>query len=160
MHLSHYAIIKMNGVWADFWILLERIRSWVCLLRPGLKLFVHLKNKLFILLKSSFKFFADKSLSCITEERDVLSAETKLLDQSFIYIKKSSNPRIEPGGTSASTVNHVECWPFRTTLCFLLFRKFAKEFSKLHRTPFYFNLQIRPLCPKENIHNFKTMVKN
>ena len=60
-----------------------------------------LKILIFILFKSSFKFFADKSLSNITEKRDVSPANSlgfkpKYSDKSFIYIMKSGGPRIEP----------------------------------------------------------------
>ena len=51
--------------------------------------------------KSSLKFFADKSLSSFTEKWDLsavnnLGFKTKFSNKSFIYIKKSSGPRIEP----------------------------------------------------------------
>ena len=54
-----------------------------------------------MLFKSSFKFCADKCLLCITEKSDVSSAnnlgfETKFSGKSFMYIKKSNGPRIEP----------------------------------------------------------------
>ena len=64
--------------------------SSVCLLGSGLKLIFNWKAQ-FILLKSSFKFFADKSLSNITEKRDVPLANSLEFE-----IKKSSGPRIEP----------------------------------------------------------------
>ena len=135
-------LLKINEGWDD---LQEKRTSWACLLGSGLKLIFNWKTQLCILFKSSFKFFADKSLSNITEKRDVSSAnslgfETRFSDKSFIHIKKSSGPRIEPWGTPASTLTHVEFWPFRTTLCFLSFRKSAKVFSKLPATPFCFNL--------------------
>ena len=63
--------------------------SSVCLLGSGLKLIFNWKAQLFILLKSSFKFFADKSLSNITEKRDVPLANSLEFE-----IKKSSGPRI------------------------------------------------------------------
>ena len=83
------------------------------MLGSGLKLIFHWKAQLLILFKSSFKFYADKFLSNITEKRDVLSAnslgfETKSSEKSFIYIKKSSRPRIEPWGTPSSTLTYVE----------------------------------------------------
>ena len=75
--------------------------SWACLLGSELKLIFHWKAQLLILFKSSLKFFADKSLSNMTEKRDMSSANslgfvTKFSDKSFIYIKKSSGPGIEP----------------------------------------------------------------
>ena len=117
-------LLKINEGWDDFWILQEKITSCACLLESGLKLIFHWQAQLFILLKSSFKFFADKFLSNIIEKRNVspansLEFETRFSDKSFIYIKESSGPRIEPWGTPASTLTHVEFWPFRNTLCFL-----------------------------------------
>ena len=138
--LSHYIIIKkINEGWDEFWILWEKITSWACFLGSGWKLIFHWKAQLFILFKSSFKLFADKSLSNITEKRvasstNSLGCETRFSDKSFIYIQKSSGPRIEPRGTPASTLTHVEFWPFRTSLCFLSFRKSVKVFSKLPAT--------------------------
>ena len=66
-----------------------------------------------MLFKSSFKFCADECLLCITEKSDVSSAnnlgfETKFSGNSFMYIKKSKGPRIEPRGTPASTFAHIE----------------------------------------------------
>ena len=137
-------LLKINEGWDYFSILREKRSSWACMLGSGLKLMFHWKAQLFILFKSSFKFFSDKSLSNITEKGNVSSAnslgfETKFSDKSFIYIKKSSGRRIEPWGSPASTLTHVEFWPFRTTLCFLSFRKFVKVFMKLPATPFCFN---------------------
>ena len=112
---------KINEGWDDFWILQEKRTSWVSLLGSGLKLIFHRKTQLFILFKSSFKFFPDKSLSNITEKRDVSSVNSLgllyILGKSFIYIKKCSGQRIEPWGTLSSTLTHVEFWSFRTTLC-------------------------------------------
>ena len=137
-------LLTINESWDDFLILRKKRTSWGCLLGSWLKLIFHWKVQLFILFKSSFKFFADKSLSN-TRERDVSTAkslgfETKFSDKSFKYIEKSSGRRIEPWGTPASRLIRVEFWPFRTTLCFLSFIKFAKVFSKLPATPFCFNL--------------------
>ena len=91
----------------------------------GLKLIFHRKSQWFILFKFSFKFSADKCLLRITEKSDLSSAnnlgfETEFAGKSFMYIKKSNGPRIEPWGTPASTFVHVEYWPLRITLCFSL----------------------------------------
>ena len=123
----------------------EKITSWACLLRSRLKLVFHWIAQLFLLSKSWFNLFADKCLSFITDKSDVSSSnslgfQTKLSGRSFTYIKKSSGPRIEPWRTSASIFAHFECWPFKTTLCYLLFRKLVKVSSKLPFNPFCFNL--------------------
>ena len=111
----------------------------------GLKLIFHWKAQLFILFKSWFNLFADKCLSFITENSDASSAnslefEIKLPVMSFMYIKKSSGPRIEPWGTPASIFAHFECWPFKTTIFFLSFKKLVRVSSKLPFTPFCFSL--------------------
>ena len=64
------------------------------------------------------------------------TTEIKLTGKSFIYIKKRSGGR----GTPASIFAHFECWPFKTTLCFLSFRELVKVSSKLLFIPFCFNL--------------------
>ena len=63
-------LLTINESWDDFLILRKKRTSWGCLLGSWLKLIFHWKVQLFILFKSSFKFFADKSLSN-TRERDV-----------------------------------------------------------------------------------------
>ena len=143
--MNHCVFIKSQWRLSWFFNFARNITSWACLLKSGLKFIVHWKAQILILFKSSLKVFADKGLSCITEKRYVPSAnnlgfETKFSDQSFIYILKNSGTRIEPWGTPASTSTYVGCWIFRTTLCFLFFRKFAKIFSKLPTTRFCFNL--------------------
>ena len=67
-----------------------------------------------MLFKLLFKFFAHKSLSCITEKRDVssknsLGFETKLSNKSFTHVKESNGPGIEPWGAPTSTSTHIEC---------------------------------------------------
>ena len=56
----------------------------------------------------------DNGLLRINEKNDVSSAnnsgyETTFSNKSVMYIRKSSGPRIEPGGTPASTLVHVDC---------------------------------------------------
>ena len=72
--------------------------------------------------------------------------ETIFSGKSFIYIRKSSGPRIEPWRIPASAFVHVKYWPLRITLCFLSLRKLVKVSSKSPATPFCFNLNIRALC--------------
>ena len=142
-------LLKINGEWEKFWILREIITSWACLLEPGLKFIFHWNAQLFLLLKSPFKFFADKSLSLTTVKGDMpsennLGFETKLLDKSFIYIYIYiyiyRSLKIEPLGTPSSAVAHVKCWPFRATLCYLPLKKFVTVFKWLPATLFCFNL--------------------
>ena len=65
-----------------------------------------------------------------------LGYETKFSGKSFMYIKKSNGPRIEPWGTPTSTFVHVEYWSLRVTLCFFYLRKLVKVSSKSPPTPF------------------------
>ena len=132
-------LLYINGGWANFRISQEKNTFWACFLGSELKFIFLWKVQLFMLFKLSFKFFAHKSLSWITEKRDVLSKnslgfETKLSNESFTHVKESNGPRIEPWGAFASALTHIECWPYRTTLCFFPFRKFVKNFSKLNVT--------------------------
>ena len=67
----------------------------------------------------------------MTEKKDVSSAtslgfKTKFSDKSFIYIMKSSSPRIEPWGTPASTLTHVEFDHLELLFAFYLLESFPK----------------------------------
>ena len=53
---------------------------------------------------------------------------------------------MEPWSTPASILAHWETWPFKTTRCFLKFRKSITVFKKLPNMPFYLSLYIRLLC--------------
>ena len=66
-----------------------------------------------------------------------LGFEAKFSGKPFMYIKKSSGPRIERWGTTASTFVHAEYWTLRITFCFLSLRKLVKVFNKSPATPFY-----------------------
>ena len=125
-------LLYTNRVWANFRILQEEKIFWVCFFGFELKIVFHWKFQLFILFKSSLKYFARESLSCITENRDVssetsLGFETKLSEM----FKKSNGSRIEPLGTPTAKMTYTERWLFRITLWFFPFRKSVKGFSKL-----------------------------
>ena len=49
-------------------------------------------------------------------------------------------------GTPALTSLQDECWPFKTTCCFLDFKKSFKNSSNLPEMPFFWSLTIRPSC--------------
>ena len=71
----------------------KKITSWACLLRSTLKLFFHLNVYLYIIFKSSFKFFANKVVSWAIEKREVSSTksvgfEIKLSQSLLINTKK------------------------------------------------------------------------
>ena len=68
-----------------------------------------------------------------TENNEVSSAynfafEDRLLARSFIHIKNSSGPSIEPWGTLALTSAQEEVYPSSTTLSFLFLRKLDNRF--------------------------------
>ena len=43
-------------------------------------------------------------------------------------------------------LDHEESWPFKTTFCFLSFKKSVRVLKRLSDMPFCFNLKIKPLC--------------
>ena len=55
-------------------------------------------------------------------------------------------PRIDLWGTPAFTSLQDECWQFKTTRCFLDFKKYFKSSSNLPEMPFSWSLNIRPSC--------------
>ena len=66
------------------------------------------------------------------EKIDVFSAKSltfyiKLLGRSFMYLKNSNRPKIDPCGTSSSISSQWELWQLRKTLWYLLSRKFWKK---------------------------------
>ena len=96
--LSHYIIMKNQ--WRLKWFLnFARKKNFLGLL-VGIRINTHFhwKAQLFNLFKSSFKFFANKSLSNTTGKRDVTSAnssgfETRFSKKSFIYILRKGAVR-------------------------------------------------------------------
>ena len=66
--------------------------------------------------------------------------------RSFVYIKNSSGPSIDPSGAPALTSVQEEVCPLETTLCFLFLKKFDNKFKRLPDMPFCFNLKIIPSC--------------
>ena len=67
-------LLKINGGWAHLWILQKKRTFMILLIGVWIKTNFQLKSTSFILFKSSFRFFADKPLLCITEELDVCQA--------------------------------------------------------------------------------------
>ena len=88
------------------------------------------------MVQSLFNSLADLVILSTTENSDVSSANNFALDakssnKSFMCIRKSNGPSIEPCGTPASIATHEEYWPFRTTLYFRWHRKSFAVFSNL-----------------------------
>ena len=92
--------------------------------------------------KSSFSSFAEVLAPWTTENNDVSSAqsfvlEVKLSDKSFIY---------DPWGTPAWTLVHDKFWSLSTTHCFLFLKKSNKVWRSWPKLPFCFNFKISPSC--------------
>ena len=77
------------------------------------------------------------------KQRNIIS---RPLDKSLIYSRKRRGPRIDPWGTRAFTSLQDECWPFKTTLCFLEFKRSFESSSNLPDMPFFWSLNIRLSC--------------
>ena len=85
---------------------LEKITSWACLVRSGLKTIFYCLAHSRIFLKSLFSTFAVSKGSQISENKVVSSANNltllfKLCVRSLIYIRKNNGPNIEPCGAPA-----------------------------------------------------------
>ena len=81
-------------------------------------------------------------MSCVTENRDALSAnnfalEDRSPDKSFMYIKNNNGLKMKPWGTPTVTFCHSDVWPFRRTFCFLSLKKLDKRSKNLPDIPFY-----------------------
>ena len=125
--------------------------SWACLLGSGLNLIFHWKAQLLIFIKSLLRSFAVEFILWITEKREVASAnnlgfEDKPSDKSLIWIRKNNAPRIDFWGTLTSILVQDECCPFKTTFCFLWYKKWVITYKRLPNIPCYFNLKRRPSC--------------
>ena len=88
---------------------------------------------------------------CATENKDVSSAnsfalEEKPVARSLIQIKDNKGPRMNSWGTPTIKSAQLETCSFKTTSCFLSFKKSAKSSSKFLLITFCFNLKIIPSC--------------
>ena len=86
---------------------------------------------------------------CITENNEVSSANNLALRDnssasSFMYIKKVTVLVLSL--VPALTLVHVKTYPFKTTVCSLLLKKFHNKFKSSPDVPFCFNLKIIHLC--------------
>ena len=73
-------LLKRNEGLQIFLVFLLKITCWACLLGYGLKFIFHWKVHLLISYKSLFNSFAEVPTSCITENKDVLSANNFAFD--------------------------------------------------------------------------------
>ena len=126
---------KMLNVIRGWWTYLFfrlKTTSWVGFVLSELKLVSHWEAKLLILVKSSLKWSLKeprqwqlKIKNC--HQQKWFWLECKFTVKSLIHRKKSSGPSMENWGTTALMSTHEKCSSFKTTLCFLLFRKSVKE---------------------------------
>ena len=75
-----------------------------------------------------------------------LTVDSKPSGRSFMYIRKSNGPKIEPCGTPASTDDQFEHWPLRTTLWNQLFRKLLRRFKRFPDILIRSSLNSKPSC--------------
>ena len=66
--------------------------------------------------------------------------------RSLIYIKKKKGPRADPWWTPAKTSAQDEDWPFKTTLWYLLLKKFSASFNGVSDIPNDLILYTKPSC--------------
>ena len=120
---------------------LTKMASCACFFESWLKLIFHWNAHLFFFAKSLFSSRAEVLLSWITENKDLLSAnslafEDNPSDKWLIYIKNHNGPNIEPRVTPALTSDQPEVFPFNKTLCFLFLRKSHRDpHAKFCQTP-------------------------
>ena len=66
--------------------------------------------------------------------------------RSLIYINKKKGPRADPWWTPAKTSAQDEDWPFKTTLWYLLLKKFSMSFNGVSDITNDLILYINPSC--------------
>ena len=151
-----WLLLNIKGRCEVFFNFLLKITSCACLVMSGLKLIFHCNTQSWTLARLSFNSFAEASTLKTTENSEVSCTKSFALDdesfvESLIYIKNRSGPKIDSWGTPALTSAHEQNWPFKTTFCFLFFRKSFIKFKSLPEITFYFNLKI--------IHSRQTLSK-
>ena len=124
--------LKKTWGWKGFTVFREKITSWACLVRLGLNTIFHWYAHFEFLFKSLLISTVETLMPFTIEKIDVFSAKSltfhiKLLGRSFMYIKNSNRPKIDPCGTSPLISSQWELWQLRKTLWYLLSRKFWKK---------------------------------
>ena len=80
LHDEALALLKTKVGCDTFFNFLLKMISWDYLLGSGLKLIFHWKTESLIFVKSLFSSFAEVVMSCVTENRDVSSANNFALE--------------------------------------------------------------------------------
>ena len=80
----------------------------------------------------------DELISWTIEKTEVSSASSLAVDErlwlkSFMYIRKKSDPKIDPWGTPASTGDQEDTWPFKRTRWYLPLKRFSISFKGVLR---------------------------
>ena len=93
--------LQFKDGWLVFWSFRLKITSWAYLVGSGLKFIFHWNAQVLILVKSLFNLLADLVIFSNIENSDVSSSnnfalDAKSWDKSFMYIRKSNGPNIEP----------------------------------------------------------------
>ena len=118
-HRKH-AVLKVIDECLILTVFLENITSCTCLYRSGLKVIFHLYAQWGFFFRSLSSWLALILGWYTVESNDVSSAnnltvDCKLSERSFMYIRKSNGPKIEPSGTPANTDDQLKHWPLSTT---------------------------------------------
>ena len=76
----------------------------------------------------------DWSISWTMKKAELPSANSLVVDErlwlrSFMYIRKKSGPKIDPWGTSGSTGDQEDAWPFIRTHWYLPLKKLSINFK-------------------------------
>ena len=65
---------------------------------------------------------------------------------SLMNNRNKKGPGVDPWGTPALTVFHLEKYPSIFTLCFLLYRNLSIHFRTFPQIPYFRSLKIKPEC--------------
>ena len=97
-------------------VFLENITYCAFLDKSGLKIIFHLYSLseffLDFYLIDQPTYWGRRQLMCHLS----LTEDSKPSGRSFMYIRKSNGPKIDPCGTPANNDNQFEHWPLSTTL--------------------------------------------
>ena len=99
-----YYPLKVIAGWLTLTVFLENITSCACLERSGLKVIFHFYVQWKKFFRPLSSWLAEILGSYTVEDNDVSSAnsftvDSKFSGRSFMYIRKSNGPKIEPCGT-------------------------------------------------------------
>ena len=91
-----WILLENNGGWLIFFDFRLKMISRACLLVSGLKFIFHWKAELLILAKSLLSSFADVFMPCVTENKDVSSANSLALKERPVAFFHSKGNKRKP----------------------------------------------------------------